>query len=111
VNWFRKDDADKFLWPGFGENSRVLKWIFERIEGEGEAGGRSTPIGMVPAESDLDLSDLDFDAESWAELMEINPDAWRKEAAGIAEYYAQFGDHLPNALQDELKKLQQRLAE
>jgi phosphoenolpyruvate carboxykinase (GTP) len=108
VNWFRKDAADKFLWPGFGENSRVLKWIFERIEGTVQ--GRSTPIGRMAGKSELDLSNLDYDAQSWDELMEVNPDSWRKEAAGIAEYYTQFGAHLPAALQDELKNLQERLA-
>jgi phosphoenolpyruvate carboxykinase (GTP) len=107
VNWFRKDEAGKWLWPGFGENSRVLKWIVERIEGT--ADGRSTPIGVVPTPESLDLEGLDLSAEDLEVLLSVDPAVWEAEAARLPEYFAQFGEHLPQAITDEHTALVERL--
>jgi phosphoenolpyruvate carboxykinase (GTP) len=106
VNWFRKD-GDRWLWPGFGENCRVLKWICERIEGTGRA--VRTPIGNLPTPDALDLSGLSLPAEDVRQLLAVDAAGWRKEADGIAEFYAKFGDRLPPALAAQLAQLRQRL--
>ena len=95
------------MWPGFGENSRVLKWIFERCEGSAEA--LDTPIGKVPTMDALDFSGLDLDEATIAELLRVDIDGWLQEIPLINEYYDQFGDRLPAELRKEIKKLQQRL--
>ncbi len=107
VNWFRKDAAGKFVWPGYGENSRVLKWIVERLEGV--AGAEDTPIGRVPAAGSLDLSGLTLTAASEAMLRRVETDVWREEAALIPAFYERFGDRLPQALWDEYDALLARL--
>jgi phosphoenolpyruvate carboxykinase (GTP) len=107
VNWFRKSPAGEFLWPGFGENSRVLRWIFERCEGTAKAS--ETPIGSVPVEGSLDVAGLDLPQEDLAHLLSVDVERWLAEIPLIREYYAQFGDHLPAELQGELDALQQRL--
>src|SRR3954464_3825163 len=107
VNWFRKDSNGKFIWPGFGDNSRVLKWIVERLEGTADA--TQTPIGNVPAPDALDTSGLDLSDEQLQTLLTVDNDAWRDEAEGITPHYERFGDHLPKALWDELDRLRQRL--
>jgi phosphoenolpyruvate carboxykinase (GTP) len=107
VNWFRKNAEGKWLWPGFGENSRVLKWIVDRIEGRAQ--GKQTPIGILPAEGELDLDGLDIPAEDLELLLTVDNDIWKQEAGLIPEYYAQFGDHLPKALAEEHAKLVERL--
>ena len=107
VNWFRKDDEGRFVWPGFGENSRVLKWIVERIDGE--AGGRETPIGVVPTVDDLDLEGLDVPREDVVKTLEVDVDEWRQEVPGIEEWFEKFGEKLPNALWTELDALKARL--
>ncbi|MCW2776476.1 MAG: phosphoenolpyruvate carboxykinase, partial [Frankiales bacterium] len=107
VNWFRKNDAGKWLWPGFGENSRVLKWIVDRLEGTAQ--GKETPIGILPADGELDVDGLDMPAEDLALLLSVDTDVWKQEAALIPEFFAQFGEHLPQALADEQKKLVERL--
>ena len=93
VNWFRKDDNGKWLWPGFGDNSRVLKWMCERVEGKLDA--VETPIGMMPCEGDLDLNGLDVPAEDMKELMKVDADLFRASLAEAEEYLGQFGDKLP----------------
>lgn len=108
VNWFRKGEDGRFLWPGYGENSRVLKWIFERIEGRAEA--VDTPIGKLPAPGALDLSGLDIPAADLEQLLGVDIEGWKAEAAGLAEYYEKFGDRLPEALRRQLAALQERLA-
>jgi len=108
VNWFRKDAGGKFVWPGFGENSRVLKWIVERLAGNAEA--RETAIGNVPTRSSLDLDGLDLTDEQIELLLTVDNEAWRDEAEQIAPHYERFGDHLPRPLWDELDKLNKRLA-
>ena len=107
VNWFRRGPDGRYLWPGYGENVRVLKWIVERLSGA--AGAVDTPIGRVPAPGALDLSSLDLSPEALRELLRVDADEWRDEAIRIAEHFAQFGDHLPVGLQDELRELEARL--
>jgi phosphoenolpyruvate carboxykinase (GTP) len=107
VNWFRKSADGDFLWPGFGDNGRVLKWIFERVSGKVE--GRQTPIGTVPAPGELDLSGLALDEEDVAELLTVDVDGWLDEIPLIREYYAQFGAKLPAQLTAQLDALEARL--
>jgi phosphoenolpyruvate carboxykinase (GTP) len=108
VNWFRKDEAGKWLWPGYGENSRVLEWVFKRVGGQG--GAAETPIGYVPRPEDLNVDGLDVPAADVAELLKVDPEDWRSEIPSIEEHYAQFGDKLPPALRDELANLEKRLS-
>ena len=108
VNWFRKSADGKFLWPGYGDNSRVLKWICERIAGTGKA--QETPIGNVPMSGALDLSGLNLPAENVKELLKVDKDGWKKEIDDIAENYKKFGSHLPPELSKELDELRKRLA-
>jgi phosphoenolpyruvate carboxykinase (GTP) len=109
VNWFRKGEDGKFLWPGYGENSRVLKWIFERVEGA--AHGWNTPIGITPDVEELDVSGLELSDETLKALLRVDINIWKNEAAAIGAYYAQFGSHLPTELQDQLGDLKRRLRE
>ncbi|GAA2370162.1 phosphoenolpyruvate carboxykinase (GTP) [Nonomuraea africana] len=105
VNWFRKDDAGRFIWPGFGENSRVLKWIVERLNGEAEA--VPTPIGLVP--KTLDTEGLDLAEEDLRTLLTVDREVWREEAALIPAHFEKFGDHLPKELWSEYDALLDRL--
>ena len=107
VNWFRKGDDGQFLWPGFGDNARVLKWIFERTDNKAEA--VETPIGLVPAPGSLDLNGLEISDAAMDELTRVDADKWRAEAASIREYYRVFGEHLPFELARELDKLEENL--
>jgi phosphoenolpyruvate carboxykinase (GTP) len=107
VNWFRKDDAGSFLWPGFGENSRVLAWIFERCDGQGAA--EETPIGLVPAEGAIDTSGLEIPAHAMAKLLAFDRDEWRGQLPRLHEHFATFGDKLPEALRAQLEALESRL--
>jgi phosphoenolpyruvate carboxykinase (GTP) len=107
VNWFRKGADGKFLWPGYGENSRVLKWICERVEGTGKA--QLTPIGNLPTPDALDLSGLDLPAENLAQLLAVDSPGWRHEADDVAAYHAKFGKRLPMALSEQLGHLRHRL--
>jgi phosphoenolpyruvate carboxykinase (GTP) len=109
VNWFRKDEDGKFLWPGYGENSRVLAWIIGRLEGT--AGGQETPVGAVPGPADLELSGLDATAEQVAEALRVDPEQWQAECKGIRSHFLDFGSHLPPALTEELDSLEQRLTD
>ena len=107
VNWFRKNDAGKFMWPGFGENSRVLKWVFERCNGTADAIG--TAIGNMPTLDAIDFDGLDMAEEDIANLMRVDTDGWLSELAGIEEYYATFGDRLPAELSSQVAALRERL--
>jgi phosphoenolpyruvate carboxykinase (GTP) len=107
VNWFRKSADGKFLWPGFGENSRVLKWICERVEGSGKA--HQTPIGNIPAPDALDVSGLNLPAGNLEELLAVDQEGWKKEITDVEANYAKFGSHLPGALKEQLEKLRKRL--
>jgi phosphoenolpyruvate carboxykinase (GTP) len=107
VNWFRKDDDGKWLWPGFGENSRVLKWIVDRLEGRAE--GVRSPIGVLPAPGELDLDGLDVPQRDLDLLLSVDADVWSEEASLMPEYFAQFGDRLPAAITQEHAALVERL--
>jgi phosphoenolpyruvate carboxykinase (GTP) len=107
VNWFRKDAAGKWLWPGYGENSRVLKWVCERVEGTAPA--VRTPIGNLPTPEALDLTGLKLSGDELKQLLAVNLAGWRNEADDIGSYYAKFGDKLPEPLSRELAELRERL--
>ena len=107
VNWFRRDDDGRLLWPGFRENSRVLKWIVDRIEGRADA--TDTPIGFVPSAADLDLSGLKASEADVDAALEVDPEAWRAEIPLIEDWFATIGSKLPTALRDELETLKNRL--
>jgi len=107
VNWFRKDARGKFVWPGFGENSRVLKWIVERLEGEADA--QDTPIGRAPTKDALDVEGLDLTEAQIELLLSVDPEIWREEAALIARDYQKFGDRLPAELWSQHEALLERL--
>jgi phosphoenolpyruvate carboxykinase (GTP) len=109
VNWFRKDADGGWLWPGFGENSRVLKWIVERVSGKAEA--VETPIGYLPAPGAIDTNGLDVTDEQIAELLNVDVEEWLNEIESIREHYARFEETLPEALSDELAALEARLRE
>ena len=108
VNWFRKGEGGKWLWPGYGENSRVLEWVFERTAGRGDA--VETPIGFVPTQSAIDVDGLGISAEDMAELLTVHVEEWRDEVPLIRQHFAQFGDRLPARLADEVDDLEARLA-
>ncbi|HXK59038.1 MAG TPA: phosphoenolpyruvate carboxykinase domain-containing protein, partial [Acidobacteriota bacterium] len=107
VNWFRKDEQGRWLWPGYGENSRVLKWICERVEGT--AAYNSTPIGHLPTVDSLDLNGLRIDAEKVKRLLEVDREGWQKELNDIEEFYQRFDGRIPSALWEELRMMRQRL--
>jgi phosphoenolpyruvate carboxykinase (GTP) len=107
VNWFRRGDDKRFLWPGFGENSRVLKWAIERIEGK--AAATETPVGYVPTAADLDLEGLDTPIEDIEAALEVNVDEWRAEIPLVEEWFAKIGEKVPTTLRDQLAALKQRL--
>ncbi|HEY5290572.1 MAG TPA: phosphoenolpyruvate carboxykinase (GTP), partial [Caulobacteraceae bacterium] len=107
VNWFRKDAEGRFLWPGYGDNCRVLKWIVERLEGEIEA--EATPIGLGPLQADLDVEGLDLTPDSVRRLLEVDTAVWREEAARIVPHYETFAERLPKDLWDEHAALLARL--
>jgi phosphoenolpyruvate carboxykinase (GTP) len=109
VNWFRRDEDGKFIWPGFGENSRVLAWIFRRCEGT--ADGEETAIGTVPSvgPNGIDIEGLDISQAAMDELLRVDTEAWLAQMPQIKEHYARFGDGLPEALRAQLEALEQRL--
>jgi phosphoenolpyruvate carboxykinase (GTP) len=107
VNWFRKDESGAFIWPGFGENSRVLAWIFRRCDDAAEAA--DTPIGLVPTPEALDTEGLDLSEDELRSLLAVDREAWRGEARAIREYYATLGEGLPPRLLDQLTELERRL--
>ena len=108
VNWFRKNDEGNFIWPGFGENARVLKWVLERISGTTDA--VETAIGMVPKPEDLDVSGLDLEPEELQTLLAVNEDEWESELALIEEHYESIGERLPDQMRVQLSRLSERLA-
>ncbi len=108
VNWFRTDDEGNFVWPGFGDNMRVLNWIIDRCEGKATA--TETAIGYIPQPEDIDLTDLDMDIETLKSILKVDKDVWTKEAEEIEEHYKKFGDKLPSALREQLDNLKANLA-
>ena len=107
VNWFRKGADGKFLWPGYGENARVLKWMLERIEGKAEA--TETPIGVVPTPDGITLDGLDVSRETMLELLRVDPQDWAKEHAEIGKFFERFGGRLPGEVREEHARLGERL--
>ncbi len=108
VNWFRKGTDGKFLWPGYGDNIRILKWIFERIEGSVDA--TKTPIGFVPNKESIDVSGLPIHSEKMEELLKVDKNEWKAECELIAEHQAKFGDRLPKEMVKQFESLKQRLS-
>ena len=108
VNWFRKDENGKFIWPGYGENSRVLDWIVRRASGE--AGAIDGVTGRYPKFEEFNLEGLDLGEEEWAKMYDIDPEAWSAEMDDTEEYYKQFGDKLPEAIKEQLAKFRERIA-
>lgn len=107
ANWFRKNEHQKYIWPGFGENARVLKWIFERIEGQAE--GVKTVLGYMPSSHSLDLSHLHIEPTDLTELFKVDAHEWLKEVSELSNYYRLFGEHLPKELRQQLEKLHTEL--
>jgi phosphoenolpyruvate carboxykinase (GTP) len=107
VNWFRKNENGKFIWPGYGENSRVLKWIVERVSGEGKA--VKTPIGNIPGAGGIDTAGLEIGEGAMEELLKVDKEAWALEIESIKENYKKFGDKLPKELAEQLEALEKRL--
>ena len=107
VNWFRKDENGRWLWPGYGENSRVLKWIFERVSGKGDA--VKTEIGYMPTTNAIDTTGLDVSEADMAELLKVKKDEWLREVESIKEHYKTYGPRLPQELQNQLAALEKRL--
>ena len=107
VNWFRTDDEGNFVWPGFGDNMRVLNWIIDRCEGKADA--TETAIGYVPMPEDIDLTDLDMDMDTLKSILKVDKDVWTQEAAEIEEHYKKFGDRLPAELREQLNNLKANL--
>ena len=107
VNWFRLDDEGHFIWPGFGDNLRVLEWILNRCEGKADA--VETAIGYVPKAEDINIEGLDIDRETLKGILEVDNDLWKTETEGIEEFYKKFGDKLPAELKSQLEGLKARL--
>ena len=107
VNWFRKGEDGKFLWPGYGENVRVLKWMLDRIEGR--AGAVETPIGNVPAKGSLFLDGLSIPPSDLDALLRVDANDWIEEEQGVKQFFDTFGNRLPGALREESQALSQRL--
>lgn len=107
VNWFRKGEKNEWLWPGYGENSRVLKWICERVDGKGKA--VETPIGYLPTPDALDMNGLDLPPGTIKKLLEVDIEGWKKEVDSVEEYFKIFGNRLPVELKEQVSKLRKRL--
>jgi phosphoenolpyruvate carboxykinase (GTP) len=107
VNWFRRDEDGRFLWPGYGENSRVLKWVFERVAGDADA--VATPIGYLPTKGALDVSGLDVSDEDMETLLAVDAEGWREAIPQIRDHYAKFGGNVPERLTQRLDELEAKL--
>ena len=107
VNWFRKDEDGNFLWPGFGDNMRVLLWILDRCEGKADA--VESPIGLLPKEDGIDTTDLDITADQLKELLTVDREVWLEDVENQKEYFKQFGDRLPKEITEQLETLEKNL--
>jgi phosphoenolpyruvate carboxykinase (GTP) len=107
VNWFRKNSSGKFVWPGFGENSRVVAWIIGRIDNE--LAGVDSPLGRLPSQGELNLAGLNLDQDAMDQLFEIDPESWSAEIETIKGFFAEFGPELPDELATELSELEKRI--
>ena len=108
VNWFRRDDDGRFIWPGFGQNMRVLRWIYSRVKGQ-DSGSRETPIGIVPTADAIGASEIGLMPKQVDALLSVDRDAWIDEAEDYARYLEQYGDRLPTEIRREQRALLQRL--
>jgi phosphoenolpyruvate carboxykinase (GTP) len=108
VNWFRRDAAGKFLWPGYGDNLRVMEWIIKRCTGA--VGANDSPIGYLPRPADLNLNGIDVSEQTLQELLAVQPEAWRKEVADMRAYLKEFGSRAPAEMLTELDAIETRLA-
>ncbi len=106
INWFRRDEAGKFLWPGFGENVRVLKWIIERATRPGQIGARETPIGWIPERGNLDLSGMAIPEENFPKLFAVDREEWKVELEDARVFLAKFGDRMPREILEEFHNLE-----
>ena len=104
VNWFRQDENGKYMWPGFGDNIRVLKWMIDRVNKK--VGGRTTPIGTIPNLEDLDMRGLDIPKEIMEKLFGTDMSCWKEELQGVREFLSQFEAHMPKEIWEELKNLE-----
>jgi phosphoenolpyruvate carboxykinase (GTP) len=109
VNWFRKGEDGTYLWPGFGDNSRVLAWILDRVEGTAPA--VASPLGWLPAPGAVELDGVDISEDDWERLFEIDPDAHLAEADDAEKFFDTFGDRVPDAVRDQLEELRRRMRE
>jgi phosphoenolpyruvate carboxykinase (GTP) len=107
VNWFRKDAEGRFMWPGYGDNMRVLKWIVDRCEGRAHA--HPTPVGMLPDVDDLDVTGLALPRQTLDALLAIDPEVWQREVGDIAEFFAGFGERLPDELSAQVERIKREL--
>lgn len=107
VNWFRKDDEGNFMWPGFGDNMRVLLWILDRVSGKADA--HDSAIGLLPTASDIDTTGLGISAEELDALLSVDKEVWKEDVENIKEYFAQFGDRLPADIKKQLEILDKNL--
>ena len=107
VNWFRRDEHGEFLWPGFSENLRVLKWVIERCKGGGEA--EETPLGYIPTRRGVDHNGLDISEDALTELLRVDREAWRASVRSQAKFFEKFGDRLPAGIREEREALARRL--
>jgi phosphoenolpyruvate carboxykinase (GTP) len=107
VNWFRQNEDGEFLWPGFGENLRVLQWIIKRCDNK--VGAKETAIGYLPEEDGLDVADLNIDPQVWESLISINDDQWRQEMDEFGDYLNSFGDRLPEKLRQQHQQVREAL--
>jgi phosphoenolpyruvate carboxykinase (GTP) len=107
VNWFRKDENGRFMWPGFRDNSRIIKWMIDRIEGK--TGAKESEIGLFPEENAIDLSGLDIKKETMEKLLKVDKEDWKREVLMIEEFYAKFGDKIPQDLRNHLTELKKKL--
>jgi len=108
VNWFRKDENGKFLWPGYGENIRVLRWILDRVRGKGSA--VQTPIGYLPTPQSIDSSEMNLKPHALQQVLSLDFDGWKKEVDDIEEFFSQFKDRLPVELRKEVTNLKNQLS-
>jgi len=111
VNWFRKSAEGKFLWPGFGENSRVLKWIFDRCDARDEALAQKTAIGYIPAQGAIDTSGLKVTPQTMEELFKLVPAEWQNDISSMRKFLSQFGEKVPKGITEELDGLEKRLSQ
>jgi phosphoenolpyruvate carboxykinase (GTP) len=109
VNWFRQDEQGKFIWPGFGENLRALRWMISRCNGSGNGNAVESPIGMLPSKSGIDTTGLDLKPGALDELLTVKKDDWRKEVDNLGEFFGKFGDHLPTEMSKQREQLAKRL--